>query len=367
MKVICTQENFKKGLGIVSHIAGKNVSLPILNNILIRAKDGLIVLISTNLDIGIKTVVRGKIEEDGELTVQARLLNDYVMLLDNSNLSLTKKNSDLLVQNKDQDTIIKGQETDDYPIVPEVDELNGFAVDNNILKDSLSQVVYCASYDDTRPELSGVLVVVSNNLIKLVATDSYRLAEKKVKIKENSDFAAGFSKIIPLKTLQEVVRIIEDEGETKIFFNDNQVVFKIGETVIISRLIEGNYPDYEQIIPESFKTRIEISRSELIKFIKTASLFSKTGINDVLIDFDKKGMVNISAANMVLGENKSTLKCEIKGENVKIIFNYKYLIEGLQNMNSKKIIFEIMSGDTPVILKAENEDDYLYLIMPIRQ
>ncbi|MFH1900004.1 MAG: DNA polymerase III subunit beta [Patescibacteria group bacterium] len=366
MKVICTQENLKKGLGIVSNIAGKNVSLPILNNILIKAKDGLLVFISTNLEIGIKTVVRGKIEKDGSLTVQAKLLNDYVNLLDNKNLELVKKESDLLIKNDGQETIIKGQEADEYPIVPEIEGVDGVVIKNKELKDALSQVVFSASYDDTRPELSGVLFNLDNDNITFAATDSYRLAEKSIKILKQ-DKKETISKIIPLRVLQEVARILEEDGDTRLYFSDNQVIFKIAETVIISRLIEGNYPDYKQIIPESYLTKVEVDRIEIIKLIKTASLFSKTGINDVLLDFEKDGNINISAANVQLGENKSTVKADISGDKNNIVFNYKYLLDGLQNIASKKVILEMTSPDIPAILRPVNDDSYLYLIMPIRQ
>ena len=367
MKLICTQENLIKGLNIVSHIAGKNVSLPILNNILFKAGNSVISLISTNLDIGIKTLIRGKVDTPGELTVPARLITDYVSLLELGNVELEKRGNDLIVKTSKQETIIKGREADEYPILPEVDDIEGFSLAAKEFKEALSQVVFSASYDDIRPELSGILLVVNDDKLLMVATDSYRLAQKVVELDKGK--ISKIRKIVPLRVLQEILRILPEENkEIKIAFSDNQVVFRFNETVIVSRLIEGNYPDYEEIIPKECKSRVIINKNELTKAVKTASLFSKTGINDILLEFNiKEKDIKISAANVQLGENKASLPVEITGENNSVVFNYKYLLDGLQNMPGKKVVFELNSSDAPVLLKPENDKSYLYLIMPIRR
>ena len=370
MKIICTQENLTKGLGIVSHIAGKNISLPILNNILLKSQNGALTLISTNLDIGIKTIVRGKLEKEGELTVQAKLLTDYISLLPPGNIELIKEGSNLLIKANRQETVIRGQEAEEYPIVPEIGGVKGFNIGATIFKDALSQVIFSASYEDIRPELSGVFLNIKDTDLVLVATDSYRLAEKKIKIEKEAKNINAASKIIPLRVLHEMIRILDDGHQNiEVGFSDNQAFFKLKETLVMSRLIEGNYPDYKEIIPKEYKTKVVCDRNDLIKIIKTASLFSKTGINDVLLEFNKSGKnITISSTNVQLGENKASLPAEIEGENNNVVvFNYKYLLDGLQNMPGKKAIIELTSGDAPVILKPEQDKDYLYLIMPIRK
>lgn len=368
MKVICTQDNLVKGLNIVSHIAGKNISLPILNNVLLKTDKGIFTLISTNLDIGIKTLIRGKIEESGELTVNAKLFNDYINLLDSGSIELNKQENNLIVKTDEQESIIHGQEADDYPILPEVGEIKYLEINPKDFKEALSQVIFSASYDEVRPELSGVLFQFNEGEIIMAATDSYRLAEKKIKV-NNINKLININKIIPLRVLQEISRILDDnEKKIMIGFNENQVVFKFNETTIISRLIEGNYPDYKEIIPEANKTKVLINRLELIKAVKTASLFSKTGINDVFLEFNSgAGNLVISAVNTQLGKNKSVVKAEVEGENNSVLFNFKYLTDGLQNINGKKVRLELNSADMPVILKPEEDQNYLYLIMPIRK
>ena len=369
MRIICQQENLIKGLNIVSHIAGKNISLPILNNILLKAKNGVFSLISTNLEIGIKTIVRGKIEEEGEITAQAKLLTEYVSLLSPYSIELEKKETNLKVRSGSQEALIKGQEAEEYPIVPEVDKVKTIRLKANKFKQALSQVVFSASYEEIRPELSGVYFILTENDLTLVATDSYRLAEKTLKREKEKQETGKVNKIVPLRVLQEILRTLPDEDEKiEIGFNDNQVVFRYRETVVMSRLIEGNYPDYKEIIPRSYKTKVLIDKNDFIKIIKTASLFSKTGVNDVLLEFSKKdnGIV-VSSTNVQLGENRAVLQVEIEGENNSVVFNYKYLLDGLQNIPEKKIVLEVVSSDTPVVLRPQQSMDYLYLIMPIRK
>ncbi len=369
MKIICTQKNLINSLTKVSNIVGKNVSLPILNNILLVAKNGVIKLISTNLDIGIKTILRGKIETEGEITIPAKLFVDYISLLDSDNIVLEKKDETLLIKTEEKETIIKGQAADEYPIVPELDIENGIKPDVNEFKNALTQVLFAASYDDTRQELSGVFFSSDGKKLTMVATDSYRLAEKKIDLTKENKQNIKFNKIIPIRVLHEIIRNLNNEDISfELIFNDNQVVFKFNETIIISRLIEGNYPDYKEIIPNEYKTKIVIDKTEIINNIKATSLFSKVGINDILLEFNNKNNeIKISAVNVQLGESKSVIKTKIEGENNSAVFNYKYLLDGLQNIKTKNIIMELVSSESPVVLRPENETDYLYLIMPIRK
>ncbi len=274
MKIICTQENLIKGLGAVTHIAGKNVSLPILNNILIKTENGAIKLMSTNLDIGVKTTIRGSIEKQGEITVGAKILNDYIALLSGGNITIEDLENSLSIKTENQETTIRSQSAEEYPVIPWVSAEQGLALMAGALKEALGQVINSASYDDIRPELSGVLMVVDKKGLTLAATDSYRLAEKTIKISKNNLEQEKAYKIVPLRALQEVLRVCGDGEElVEINFNDSQVVFNLGETVIMSRLIEGNYPDYKEIIPKEYKTKVVIDRAGLISQVRWRACF----------------------------------------------------------------------------------------------
>ncbi len=369
MKLICTQKNLIKGLTIVSNIVGKNVSLPILNNILIKVENNTIKLISTNLDIGIKTIIHGKIEKNGEITVPAKLFFDYINLLSpHEQISLEQKENNLIIKAGIQETIIKGQSVEEYPIVPEIEKHTNFKIKIKLFKEALTKVIFAASFDGVRTELTGVLFRNEENLLVMAATDSYRLAEKKVEFDSNSK-KINFSKIIPLRVLQELLRILKtDESEIGIEFKDNQIIFSFEETLIVSRLIEGNYPDYQAIIPQTSKTKVEIDKELLIKNIKAISLFAKNGINDILIEFNLNSQqIIISTANLQLGESKAKLPAKIEGQNNEVVFNYKYLLDGLQAINDNKINFNLLSADSPVLLNSLKDQNYLYLIMPIRK
>jgi DNA polymerase-3 subunit beta len=308
------------------------------------------------------------VEAEGEITVGAKILTDYIALLPSGNVEIEVKENNLLVKTENQDTIIHCQGAEDYPVIPWIDTASGINIEAKTLKEGLGQVINSASYEDIRPELSGILMIVEKDNLVMAATDSYRLAEKRIKIIKNNLEQERAYKIVPLRVLQEVLRVCGDgEEKVEINFSDSQVVFNFQETTIMSRLIEGNYPDYKEIIPKEWKTRIVVDKNGLISQVKVASLFSKTGINDVLLEFNKGKNIIISAANIQYGENKSKIETPVEGENNSVIFNYKYLLDGLQNINQKKLIMEVNSADMPVTLRPEEDKDYLYLIMPIRR
>ncbi|MEA3449455.1 MAG: DNA polymerase III subunit beta [Patescibacteria group bacterium] len=376
MKISSLQENLKNGLLLVGHIAGKNVNLPILNNVLIRVKNGNIKFISTDLELGITAVIRGKIEEEGEYTVDARVFSDYIALLPNQKITLTLKDQKLRLQCENYKTVIRGQEAEEYPLIPKVDEKDSFNFKALEFKEALSQVVFAVSNSETRMELNGVLFDFNEEYLIMVSTDSYRLAEKKIKINNSSNKKEKHI-IIPAKTIQELVRILSNvkkenvsdkELNVVVCVADNQIKFRINSIELVSRLIEGQYPDYKQIIPSQINTEVIIEKEELLRAVKTASIFSKTGINDVNLDFPKnKNQVIITSESSQVGENIVKLNAKIKGHDNGIVVNYRYLLDGLNNIDSGKIVLNMVDGSTPCIIKPEDNSEYQYLIMPIKQ
>lgn len=375
MKISSLQENLKTSLFIVSHIAGKNINLPILNNILIEALDGKIKLVSTDLEMGIVSVVRGKIEEEGTFTVEAKILSDYVSLLPNKKVDITKKENKLKIECDNYKTSIKGQEAEEYPLIPQVERNEYYKVGIHDFKQALSQVIFAVSTSETRIELSGVLFDFNTKNLTLAATDSFRLAEKKIEIKTNTKEEKKI--IIPAKTLQEVLRILsslkneslnEDEKEIIFYVSDNQILFILGTTELVSRLIEGQYPDYQQILPTEAKTKAIINKNELLRAVKAASLFSKSGVNDINLDFPLgKNKLVITSASGQSGDNITELDASIKGADNGIVVNFKYLLDGINNIEGDNIIIQVVDGETPCLLKGENNGSYSYIIMPIKQ
>lgn len=376
MELSSLQENLKQGLYIVSRIAGKNINLPILNNILIEIKDSNIKLISTNLEIGIVHTTRGKVEKEGSFTVDSKIFTDYINLLPNKKINLIQKNNELVVECENYKTKIKGQSSDDFPLIPHVEKNQTYITNTNNFKKAVSQVVFAVSVSESRMELSGVYFNFNKKKLNMAATDSYRLAEKEidVKAKENNK-EENVSVIVPAKTLQELLRILsglkengEDCKEIEISTSDNQILFTIGSTELVSRLIEGQYPDYKQIIPINSKTIVLINKNEIVRAVKASSLFSKTGINDVNLDFPAgKNQVVISSASGQTGESVISLKASVNGEDNSAVINYRYLLDGLNNIEDENIKIEVVDNNTPCILKGEKNNGYLYIIMPIKQ
>ncbi|MFA5075997.1 MAG: DNA polymerase III subunit beta [Patescibacteria group bacterium] len=386
MRFSCTQENFNQGLTVVSHVASKNVNLPILNNVLLKTEEGGIRLLATNLEIGISCFIRGKVEEQGEFTIPARVLADYINLLPSQKIDVSLKENYLDINCDNYQTKIKGEPASEFPLVPQIKREKPLVAKVGDLVKALQQVIFAVSLSESRPELSGVLLdfIVEKGKLIIAATDSYRLAEKNLKVAGRED---GVRTIIPANTLQELQRILgsasknqlladnESKAENvEIYLGENQILFVYNNIELVSRVIEGQYPDYSQIIPQNYQTQVVIGTDDLIKAVKSSSLFVKTGINDVLLEFNPSNEVVVSSVNTQLGENQSVLTANITGPKNSAVLNYRYLLDGLQALGTPEVILEVIDNNTPIILKpvltsaeAGVDRDYLYLVMPIKQ
>jgi len=375
MKISCTQENLNQGLIITSHLAGKNNNLPILSNILFKISDKMITLSATNLEIGITTTIRGKVETEGEFTVDAKLLANYVALLPKDRIDLELDGDNLKIECGKQKTKIKTQNATDYPLIPKLNKENPYIINIKDFREAITKVVLAAANSDLRPEISGVFMNFSGGELIMAATDSYRLAENKMKINSSSKNNKENKIIVPVRTLQEISRILsvlkeavlEEADNMEIYVTDNQIMFFYNGVDLVSRIIEAQYPEYQQIIPASYKTRIKFNVDELIKAAKTSSLFAKSGVYDIRIDFFDQKEVLITSSSSQTGENTSPVEAEIKGEGNYIVLNYHYLLDGLQNIGSENVLMEVNDKNSMCILRPENNSNYFYLIMPIRQ
>lgn len=368
MKISCTQENLMRGLSIVVHLAGKNATLPILSNVLLQATTGGIELTTTNLEIGIRVTIRGKVEREGNFTVQARLLTDYISLLPQDKVDIEVSERIMRISSGGNETTLKGLLAEEFPLLPVIEKQNGIRVRVRDIEDAISKTSFTVALDETRPEIGGVLCVVKNKTITFVGTDSYRLAERHIPLEE--DFRGEERFILPVKTLQELIKAISGELEEvmNIYWSENQISFVWGDVECVSRLIEGQYPDYQQIIPKDFQTTIVVPREDLIKTVKTASLFAKSGINDVALQVlvGEKTIV-VSSANQQIGENVSRLKANVEGVDNTIVFNYRYLLDGLASFHTPDVRLQIIDSDNPGLLRPEGEEGHIYLVMPIKK
>lgn len=372
MKFTVLQENLKQGLNIVGRVIGKNLTLPILNNVLVEAEKSLLKLSATDLEIGVNYWVLAKIEGEGSITIPAKFLSDLINSLPNEKINFVKKDLLLEIECQNCKAAIKGFSKEDYPIIPQIKNEDQVEIEGSVFSEGLEQAVSIPVLSQTRPEISGIYLFFGKNLIKMAATDSFRLAEKTVHFE--NPIEKEFSLIIPQKTGYELLQALTSKKERlKVYFSPDQVMFETSmpelkhpQIQIISRLVEGEYPNYQEVIPQKYETQILLSREDFLNQIRVASLFSGK-INDVKIKADPKAeSLEIFAQNPDLGENKSLIPAKIKGVKQEIAFNYKFLIDGLLNIKSSEVIFEMNGEDGPGVLKPVGDTSYLYVIMPIR-
>ena len=380
MKLTCTQENLNKALTIIGKIVNRNATLPILNNFLLEADKGRIKLSSTNLEMGINYWIGGKISEEGKITIPTRLFSNFVANLPNQNIKISQTGDNLKLSCDNYKTEIKGISADDFPLIPKIEGGFEVRVKKILFKEALIQVLPSVSMSESRPEITGVLISFSRlekNELVLTATDSYRLAEKVVKLngknKENNGFPSSEKKslIVPRNTAQELSRILDNgnDEELKIIFSESQILFDCGNVNLISRLIEGQYPDYQQIIPTKFKSEIIIDSEEFQKAIKISSLFSDLRTNSVFLKTsNEEKILEVKAEAGEVGKNISKIPIQAKGEEIEIVFNHHYLMDGLNSIKAKEVVVKMNDSGSPAVMSAANDKDkdFLYLIMPVR-
>lgn len=369
MKIECLQENLNKGLSIVTHITGKNNTLPILNNILIETLENELKLVSTNLEIGIEVNIRSKVIENGKIIIPSQLFNNYISTLPQKNIIINSEDNKININCDDNkfNTKINCLNSDDFPVIPDIERKNKYLIDVKEFKNILPRIMNCVSINNTRPEINGILLKIENNLMFVVGTDGYRLSEGIIKIENETNINEQI--IIPLSTAQEINKILQVvTNKIEIYTSQNQILFIFDDIKLISRIITGNYPDYKQIIPENFKTDFIVNKTEFINIIKNVGLFTDKNINDIKIEIKNKKVV-MESKNSETGENTVELETIINGEDNKINFNYQYLIDGLNNISSDKIKISFFDENNPAIIKPEDEKEkeiYKYILMPIR-
>ncbi len=366
MKIICTKENLLKSLGVVSSCIKKSTALSILSNILLEVEKGQIKLSATNLEIGIITFVRGKIEKEGRTVIPAQLFLSYVNNLPQEKITMELKGDVLTLSCNDFRANIKCFDPNEFPLIPEVEGKAICKFKGEELKDCISKVIFARARDESRPEIAGILLKLGEKESFLVATDSYRLAEKKIKTEEVS---VENDYIIPSDTILEIGRIISSNNIVEVVGFEGQLKFSFDNIIFISKIVDGQYPDYKQIIPEGSSCKIKLSRGEFIQALKSSSLFSKQDTNEVSLETNLKNKeINIQAESKQIGTGQTKLSAiSTEGEDEKVIFNHQYILEGLSVIKSSEVFFLLNHDSGPALLKAVDDDSYIYIIMPIKK
>lgn len=373
----CTQENLLQGLSLVSHITGKNVNLPILGNVLLKTEGGNLKLSTTNLEMAVSALVRGRVEEEGEYTVPAKLLLDYVHLLPDGKVELVVKNDVLEVRADGNVTSIKGMVASEFPLIPKLAKRGGYKIEADALRQAIGQVVFSVSTSEARPELSGVACYFNQEnqakTLIMAATDSYRLAERRLSLLPGTNEAEAKC-IVPARAMLEISRILsgyKDDvttpTEVEWAITESQLVFTFGNVEMVSRLIEGSFPDYRQIIPTQFRSVLQVSRAELAKAIRAAALFARQGLYDVHFEMTDSGEMKVSSADNGTGSHTTTLKIPEGQEANRVTINFKYMTDGLTVIPTDRVTLSLIDAMNPVVVRPLEDETFQYVVMPIRQ
>ena len=362
MKLQVTQENLAKALNSVARVANTRNTQPILGNVLLKAKDNRLSVSATNLDIAISHNIGTKMSEEGSITVPARLMQDFVSSLPGGVIDLELDDTKLKISTDQYQSTINGTSAEDFPVMPAISDGNSWQIASSVFKKALQQVVFTASGDDARPILTGVYLHTHSGSLYVVATDSYRLAEKKL-----SQNKSEVRLLIPSGAMQDMLRILGDADElVTITHDDQQVLFSVGEVELVSRLIDGKYPDYRKLIPKTFEVSATLKREDFSNITKVSSLFARESAGSVTIKVDEgSNQVSIRSVASQLGENTSNAKAEIKGSG-EVTVNSKYLLEALHVLNGDMVTFSFNGKVDPCLITDDTNSDYKHVVMPLR-
>lgn len=369
MKLQILQENLEKALGITSKFTNNKAQLPILGNILLSARKNKILISSTNLEISACVQVGAKIDEEGEISIPSKTILDLVLNLPKEAIDLESEKEQLKVSTSGFSSVVLGMDSTDFPKVPSlVDEKNSLTFIKKELVDALNKVSFATSTDETRPILTGVLFVLKNNNLSLVATDGFRLSQKHIVLTENK--GGNKTVVIPKNILVEIGRNVFG-GENIVFDledTEKQVVFGLEDTVLTSRILEGDYPDFEKIIPKGSTIKVYVDKEELLRAVKLASIFARESANVVKIKILKDSL-KIYGESGQTGNQETKIDAKVErndSNDFEIAFNYRYLEDFIHSVVGEEILMEFINSTSASVFKDTSDNNYLHLIMPVK-
>jgi DNA polymerase-3 subunit beta len=362
MKLQVTQENLNRALSSVARVANSRGTLPILANVLFKTSNNRLSLAATNLDIAITHYIGAKVKEEGSITVPARLMQDFVGSLPDGVIELDLQETKLHVSTDQYQSTVNGILADDFPTMPAISKGKTWTAPSGLFKRALQQVVFTASNDETRPVLTGVLLQTIDGKLYMAATDSYRLAEKQLGANKQD-----IKLLIPASAMHDLLRVISDEDQdVSITHDDQQALFKVGDIELVTRLVDGNYPDYRKLIPAKFATQATLKRADLTNITKVSSLFARESAGSVTIEADEKtDQLSIRSVASQLGENTATAPAKVKGSG-SVTLNSRYLLDALGALSSDEVVFGFNGKLEPTLLTDPDLADYRHVIMPLK-
>ena len=368
MKLSVMQENLSRGLSIVSRAVSSRSTLPVLANVLLRTEDAGLKLTATNLEIGITSWVPGKIDAEGALTVPARLIADVVAGLPaGERVDLEVDGATLRIRAGRYQTHLRGIDAEEFPVIPAAGERPTTRISQRLMRRALSEVAFAAASDEARPILTGVLTRFAGDRLTLAAADNYRIAVKSVPI---LDPVEESSIVVPARSYQELMRVLSDTDdpvELMLAQAKSQVLFHVEGTDLVSRLIDGQFPNYQQVLPTSHSSRGVVDREELLKAVRLSALIASSAANVVRLRLGDEGSGTITiAAAADVGDAEGEVEAALEGDPVNIAFNSRYLTEALQNVSVDQLALEFTGPLSPGVVRPIGDEDYVHVIMPVR-
>jgi DNA polymerase-3 subunit beta len=368
MKLEMTVQKLKEAISLVDRVAAKHMTLPVLSCVVIETGKNSVTFKATNLDIGVEVSFPAKTTEAGVIAVPAGIITSLVSQLPNQaeSVTLNTVSGNLNITSSKSHGLIKTLPSDDFPSIPRVSEGQEISMPTNLLVKGLTSVWYSASISGVKPELSSVYVYRNNDFITCVATDSFRLAEKRIAAPAS---VAMNDILIPFKNVSEIVRLLERMGDTvKVKLSKNLISFEAGGIYAVSRVIDGVFPDYKQIIPKSFSTEVVALKQDFLNALKISNIFSDK-FNQVHISIDpKKKLFEIQTKNNDVGENKTAVDAAISGDPIEINFNYKYIIDCFQSIDADSVSLQLSGMNKPMVIRPVSGDQtFMYLVMPMNR
>lgn len=369
MKVVLIRSNLKEALSVVQRASGENLKLPVLRYSNMEAQEGgKIKLTATNLEMAITFTVSGKVVEKGRVNIPTGTVLGMINNLQSERLNLETKGGQLEIKTDNYEASTQTTPSDDFPIIPKVKNEEDFIeFEGLVLRDGIAQVLAATQFSELRAELNTILFDFSLDTLRVVGTDSFRLAEKTFGASQfKTNQTQNFRFLLPLKTAQELSGILKDEETVRIYHDQNQVLFKTERWEMISRLTDGNFPEYSSIIPKKFDSEVILEREELINALKLTGVFSSQ-TSEVKVRVAEGGKaVEMHSSSQGLGENKYILPAKIKNNFKEVGFNWRYLADGLRALNTPEVFLGINEQDNkPSIIKSPNEASFFYILMPI--
>lgn len=365
MKITFLSDNLQKKLPFLNHAVSLKGQLPILSNFLLEIKKGKLTISATDLEIGISSTIPVNVEKEGRTTIPAKNFSDLLTNIGNQKITLSLEGETLKLTGEKIKASFQTTPADDFPTLYEEKGGGLINIKRSQVEEFISRVVFAAASDSSRPALSGVLLDKDGNEVLFVATDGYRLSIQKNVFTTKEELENPL--VIPGRVIREILSINEESDDLDIFVSEksNQVLFSLGETVLVGRLIEGEYPDYQKIIPTDFNTKTEVNRLELLNAIKICSVFARETANIIKITIEKNKII-VSANSPSVGEDSVEILAKTVGEENEIAFNAKYVLDLLSSLDKDDLVFEMTGPLNPGVFKIKEDNSFLHLIMPIR-